>query len=80
MHVGILALTFTILLIFKVKASVIVDTPLGAIEGVDKGNYMAFHSIPYALPPTGKLRFLPPVEVTPWQGTIDGTKLGPGIA
>ncbi|KAF2889060.1 hypothetical protein ILUMI_17113, partial [Ignelater luminosus] len=52
-------------------------------KGIIKGAYrkslkgrpiMAFTGIPYAKPPIGKLRFMPPVEPTPWKNILDATK------
>ena len=36
-----------------------------------------FASIPFAAPPTGPLRWLPPHPPTPWSGTLDGSQLPP---
>lgn len=33
--------------------------------------------IPYASPPVGKLRFMPPVTPIPWNGILNATKVGP---
>ena len=33
----------------------------------------AFRSIPYAAPPTGELRFRPPVDPEPWVGELDAS-------
>ena len=48
--------------------SKIVQTSLGKIQGVDKGNHYIFKGIPYAKPPVGELRFRAPVPVDPWEG------------
>ncbi|XP_078045163.1 juvenile hormone esterase [Augochlora pura] len=56
-----------------------VKTPLGSIKGYHKlsangRQYEAYEGIPYALPPTGKLRFKPPHRIPPWMGEISATK------
>jgi para-nitrobenzyl esterase len=46
----------------------IVNTKSGKLEGtVDKGLYI-FKGIPYAAPPVGKLRWMPPQPVKSWPG------------
>ncbi|ADP80513.1 carboxylesterase/lipase family protein [Pseudofrankia inefficax] len=55
-------------------------TSLGAVAGRGEGGLCAFLGIPYAQPPTGRLRFRPPVPVGPWHGTLpatDGTHVCP---
>jgi len=51
---------------------------LGVIKGVRRVSiygdaYNSFEAIPYARPPLGKLRFLAPQPVGPWQGVRDCT-------
>ncbi|OAD61357.1 Venom carboxylesterase-6 [Eufriesea mexicana] len=58
-----------------------VKTPLGAIRGYYKVSangrqYEAYEGIPYALPPTGKLRFKPPQRLPPWMGELPAIKFG----
>ncbi|XP_076755888.1 juvenile hormone esterase [Xylocopa sonorina] len=58
-----------------------VRTPLGAVKGYYKlshngRQYEAYEGIPYALPPTGKLRFKPPQRLPPWMGELSATKFG----
>ena len=55
------------------------QTKFGAVRGIElSGKYSGittFRSIPYAAPPTGELRFRPPVDPEPWVGELD-TSLG----
>ncbi len=48
----------------------IIQTTYGKIEGVHGNNaaIMVYRGIPYAKPPVGPLRFLPPQEPEPWDG------------
>ncbi|MBX3161133.1 MAG: carboxylesterase/lipase family protein [Deltaproteobacteria bacterium] len=55
----------------------VVRTSLGAIRGDVKHGVAAWRGIPYARPPLGELRFLPPGPVAPWTGEHDGTRYGP---
>lgn len=48
----------------------------GAVEGAES-NVVAFRGIPYAAPPVGSHRFLPPQAPIPWQGMRDATANGP---
>ena len=50
-----------------------VDTCYGRIEGAEDRGTVVFRGIPYASPPTGSRRFLPPAGPTPWAGTRDAT-------
>lgn len=49
-------------------------TRLDLIEGVDRAASMSFLAIPYAAPPIGPLRWMPPAPPTAWSGTLDATK------
>lgn len=55
------------------------DLPTGSVRGVwadrDAG-IRAFLGVPYARPPTGSLRFRPPVPLPPWKGVRDATRPG----
>ncbi|XP_059097739.1 esterase E4-like [Tigriopus californicus] len=60
---------------------VIVDTQngpvLGKIETSFEGNdFFGFHSIPYAQPPLGDLRFRDPLPFGDWEGVLDATEDG----
>jgi para-nitrobenzyl esterase len=58
-------------------ASTVVDAPAGSLQGVADGDLTVFKSIPYALPPTGALRWKPPLPLPRWKGTRDAGKFGP---
>lgn len=49
----------------------------GTIEGTRVGSTREFLGIPYAKPPLGALRFMPPEPAEPWSGTLDASKFGP---
>ena len=46
----------------------IVKTDMGKIEGYEKRGLYVFKGIPFAAPPAGKRRWLPPEAVEPWSG------------
>ncbi|WP_410595623.1 carboxylesterase/lipase family protein [Amycolatopsis sp. lyj-23] len=48
----------------------------GRVRGAATPAGVVFHSIPYAAPPTGLLRFAPPVAPAPWTGTRDASSPG----
>eukprot|EP01095_Lingulamoeba_sp_RSL-Kostka_P018164 TRINITY_DN984_c0_g3_i1.p1 TRINITY_DN984_c0_g3~~TRINITY_DN984_c0_g3_i1.p1 ORF type:complete len:557 (-),score=189.76 TRINITY_DN984_c0_g3_i1:108-1778(-) len=73
---------FTSLLIFVFIVGAfsdesIVSTQYGDVKGLVYNNSRAFHSIPYSRQPVGEYRWTvgPP---QPWNGTLDGTRYGPG--
>lgn len=49
-------------------SSAVVVTCYGAVEGIPRDNHLEFRGIPYAAPPTGVQRFLPPQPPRPWTG------------
>ncbi|MBL5973467.1 MAG: hypothetical protein D3X82_06795 [Candidatus Leucobacter sulfamidivorax] len=64
----------------------VVRTASGAVRGVweesgrsgdPEARIAVFRGIPYAEPPVGELRFVPPQRRRPWQGTRDATAFGP---
>jgi para-nitrobenzyl esterase len=59
--------------------TVVVGTRSGKIEGVSKEGLFVFKGVPYAAPPVGRLRWLPPAPVTPWSGVRSALQFG-GIA
>jgi para-nitrobenzyl esterase len=51
-------------------------TDKGYVHGSTSGNVRTFLGIPYAAPPTGANRFMPPQPATAWTTQFDATKPG----
>ena len=49
----------------------IVETASGKMRGSESGGIHSFKGIPYAAPPVGRNRFLPPRPIAPWAGIRD---------
>ncbi|WP_077002853.1 carboxylesterase/lipase family protein [Variovorax sp. KK3] len=61
----------------------IASTPLGFVTGVDQSKTSGTHAwlgIPYAKPPVGALRWMPPVAAEPWAGPRSARQFGPSCA
>lgn len=56
----------------------VVETGFGRLEGEQRGSVLVFRGVPFAKPPLGSLRFLPPEPAEPWIGARDATRFGPG--
>ena len=56
--------------------SVIVETRRGKLGGLLQDGVHVFRGIPYAAPPVGPRRFLPPAPLPPWSGLRDATRFG----
>lgn len=54
-----------------------VTTTLGKVRGKQAGTTREFLGIPYAKPPVGALRFMPPQPAAPWSETRSATQFGP---
>jgi para-nitrobenzyl esterase len=54
----------------------VVETDSGPVCGVDDGDVIAFLGIPYAAPPVGDLRWMPPQPPAPWTDTRDCHEYG----
>ena len=54
-----------------------VSTENGVISGLELDGLHLFRNIPYAAPPFGARRFLPPQRAEDWDGVRDGTRPGP---
>lgn len=48
--------------------SIIVETKLGALKGIERDNYLEFRGVPYAQPPVAERRFKAPLPLEPWEG------------
>lgn len=53
-----------------------IKTRQGALRGALVGGVYAWLGVPYAAPPFGSNRFLPPQPVAPWSGVRDAQSLG----
>ena len=51
-------------------------TDQGEVRGVDTGKTLAFKGIPYAVAPTGSLRWAMPQPAAPWLGIRDASAFG----
>ena len=50
--------------------------PAGTLRGAAVADIHVFKGIPYALPPTGPLRWKPPLPAPSWKGTREATEFG----
>lgn len=55
----------------------IVRAPAGAVRGEAQAGLRIFRGLPYAVSPTGPLRWKPPVAPPAWQNVRDATRFGP---
>lgn len=55
----------------------VIATDWGLVHGKVAGQTYAFLGVPFAAPPTGTLRWQPPVAPTPWLGERPTTAFGP---
>jgi len=54
----------------------VVKTNEGYIKGLTENGIAVFKGIPYARPPVGNQRFMPPVQHTPWTDTLNTVQFG----
>ncbi|MFO1248589.1 MAG: carboxylesterase family protein [Alphaproteobacteria bacterium] len=74
-------LALTLLLAMTTGANAApVTTAEGPVEGVAKSGVTRFLGIPYAKPPVGALRWMPPQPVAKWTATRAADKFGPTCA
>lgn len=53
-----------------------IETALGTVEGTQAAGHQSFLGVPFAKPPVGELRFLPPQPAEPWSGVREATAFG----
>ncbi len=58
-------------------ASTIVNSTSGKIQGQYEDGLCVFKGVPYASPPIGHLRWLPPERLEPWEGVRPADHFGP---
>jgi para-nitrobenzyl esterase len=64
------------------KTRAVVETSAGKVEGRYSEGLFVFKGVPYAAPPIGQLRWMPPEEVKPWRGVrpaFEFSKVAPQI-
>ncbi|MDQ1534617.1 MAG: para-nitrobenzyl esterase [Actinomycetota bacterium] len=54
----------------------IAATRSGKVEGLERDGVLVFRGMPYAAPPVGLRRFLPPARESAWDGVRDATRFG----
>jgi para-nitrobenzyl esterase len=54
----------------------VVTLSLGQLEGSHQGGMFAFKGVPFAAPPVGERRWLPPQPVEPWEGVLQAVQFG----
>jgi para-nitrobenzyl esterase len=59
------------------QASLIVQTTSGELEGVFERGLYTFKGVPYAAPPVGEWRWLPPQPLKSWRGVRSAKAFGP---
>ena len=52
----------------------VVNTKSGKVEGYYKDNLYVFKGIPYAAPPVGDLRWMPPKPLKAWDGSSSSSR------
>jgi para-nitrobenzyl esterase len=57
--------------------SALVETTYGKLAGKQVGRVLQWRGVPFAAPPVGPRRFLPPEPPVPWPGARDATRFGP---
>ncbi len=55
----------------------VASTALGDLGGAEEHGITVFRGVPYAAPPVGPLRFMPPEPAAAWRGLRDATRHGP---
>jgi len=66
----------TSLLVACTNSPVTLQTPSGQLQGYVDQEVEHYLGVPYAQPPLGDLRWLPPQPVRPWEGTLPANRNG----
>jgi para-nitrobenzyl esterase len=64
-------------MVMKATRKLVVTTASGDLHGVQENGVPVFRGVPYAAPPVGTLRFMPPQPAPGWQGIRDAIADGP---
>ena len=59
------------------KSEIVAETVSGKIEGTYLDGLYIFKGVPYAAPPVGKLRWMPPQQPVSWNGARPAVEFGP---
>jgi para-nitrobenzyl esterase len=54
----------------------VVTLSLGQLEGTHQEGVFTFKGVPFAAPPVGERRWLPPQPVEPWEGVLQAVQFG----
>jgi para-nitrobenzyl esterase len=58
----------------------VLSTNSGPVRGIEQGAMNAYLGIPYAAPPVGPLRWMPPQKPASWTAALDASKFGSSCA
>lgn len=58
----------------------VLKTDGGPVRGVEQGAMNAYLGIPYAAPPVGNLRWMPPKKPASWTSVLDASKFASSCA
>lgn len=61
----------------SMQRRLIVETGCGELEGLFEGGLYVFKGVPFAAPPVGNLRWLPPQPAKSWRGVRQAKEFGP---
>jgi para-nitrobenzyl esterase len=76
-RVPVYALLLGMFLGFKANAQTVVTKVSGGwVKGIVEGPALVFKGVPYAKPPVGPLRFMPPQPPVSWKDTLSCEKFG----
>ena len=71
---GLFITLFTACLASAQSPNPVLKLDKGYVRGLVENNILVFKGVPYAAPPVGSLRFMPPIEHAAWTDTLAATK------